>query len=250
MLPLTNEDKKARSLCGLPIPVGGVDVHPLKVKDVVLVGEDYYQYQLSLVTMFKKVIQIRSNLEDSDFAQINDFVLLFYIVTMHPSIKDEVQLAIEFFLSDGYKADINVDQLTIDIYNADDQLLAQFNEEQYLEFIEIIKHQNYLDKQDDDDIRPADDAARELMEQRKRAREMIAKAKGHKGEKLSLADYLSIASGKSLRNNTHFLDITIYSFYNYLERLMLIENYDVSLKQILAGADAKKIKIDHWAKKL
>ena len=36
------------------------------------------------------------------------------------------------------------------------------------------------------------------------------------------------------------LNVTVYSFYNYLERLMIIENYDdVTLRQILAGVDLK-----------
>lgn len=251
MFPLTDEDKKARTLCGLPIPIENVQIYPLTVKDVVLVGEQYYQYQLGLLTMLKKIVEIRSNLTDDDLEEIDDFALIFYITSTYPMFKDEIKSAMEFFLKGAYIVEINNVDYSICIYDSSDstQLVGKLKEQEYNEFIAIIRHQNYLDKKDDDE-RPADDAARELMEQRRRAREMVAKAKGQKGENLSLADYLSIASGKSLKNNHHFLETTIYSFYNYLERLMVIENYEVSLQQILAGADSKRIKLEHWAKKL
>lgn len=252
MSVLTKDDKKARTLCGLPIPVGGVDVHPLKVREVILTGEFLYHYYLTLVTMVKKVMEIQSNLTVEELAEIDEFALLFYLETKQYSFIQDIKYAMEFFLSPDRKIEFDIENFKILIYQdslEEKKLVGSFVKETYDEFIDVLKHQNHV-QQDEEDEKPADEATKELLEQRKKAREAVAKAKGEKGDKLSLADYISIINAKSLNVNTNFLEATIYSFYDYLERLMLIDNYEVTLKQILAGVDPKKVKLKHWATKL
>lgn len=253
MLPLTNEDKKARSLCGLPIPVAGIDIHPLKLVDVLTIGENLYHYYLTTIVMLKKMMEIQSNLTAEELVEIDEFALLLYLAQHHPSFIQEIKRAIEYFLKPNRQIIFDVEKAKIFVYEIEEGeriLVGYFDKNSYDEFIGVIKHQNHVGVDETEDERPADEATRILLEQRKKAREAVAKAKGEQGEKLSLADYISIINAKSLNVKADFLNVTVYSFYNYLERLMIIENYDVTLRQILAGVDPKKVKLKHWATKL
>ena len=252
MLPLTNEDKKARSLCGLSIPVNGVDIYPITIKDVLLVGEDLYQYYLAIVVMFKKILVNRTNLTNEEVMDVKDLDLILYVSANYDSLKKEIEEAITFFLSLNCFAEINLGEAKISIYSVDnkEKAIGEFDVSSYEDFISAIKHQNYLNKDEEEDEKPADEATRKLLEQRQQTRKMVAKAKGDEGELLSLADYISIVNGKTQKVDSNFLNVTVYSFYNYLERLMLIENYESAFRQILAGADPKKIKFKNWATKI
>lgn len=252
MLLLTKDDKKARNLCGLPIPIDEVNIYPLKVKEVILIGENLYHYYLTIVTMIKKVMEIQSNLTMEELEEIDEFALLFYLTEKNFPFIQDVKKAMEFFLRPNKEIVFDVKEEKILIYDTSSErkLIGFFVKETYDEFIDVLKHQNHVQQDDKEDERPADEATRELLEQRRKAREAVAKAKGDLGEKLSLADYISIINAKSLNINSDFLEATIYNFYDYLERLMLIDNYEVTLKQILAGVDPKKVKLKHWATKL
>lgn len=106
-----------------------------------------------------------------------------------------------------------------------------------------------LPKQEKEDFKPANEAARKLMEQIRKNR---AKAPKPKAE----FDLASIISGMAWKSaNTNILDIwqlTLYQLYDGFYRLDIIDNYDKTLSSVYHGMmDAKQIdfKKKNWYRK-
>lgn len=253
MLQLTNADKRIKSLCGLPIAMDNFQIFPLKIRDVVNIGESVYNYYLSLVTMIKKVLKSeRSFFNIEGLENLTDFQIIYTLSSIQPQFKVELEKAIEFFLNSNYSVSFYQPTMSF-LIKEEEEIIYLLNEKNYQDFIENIKLQNYLIQLEKEKDNPADEETKRLLEKRKKTREMIkeVKRKNHSNEPLTLADYISIIASKTnVITIPNILDMTVYAFYDFLERLALLDNYEVSLKQILAGADPKKVEIKHWLSKL
>ncbi len=61
-------------------------------------------------------------------------------------------------------------------------------------------------------------------------------------------DILSAISSKSYGiNELNVPDLTVYQVYRKFKRMEIIDQYDISIKSILAGA--KDVKLTHWSSK-
>lgn len=76
-------------------------------------------------------------------------------------------------------------------------------------------------------------------------KKIVSKYKKSKGpDLLSLVNAFSVISSNS--NLNQILDLTPYQFRNQLDQLIKTQNWDISIKSLIAGADPKKTKIVHW----
>ncbi|UGO46276.1 hypothetical protein PQE74_gp193 [Bacillus phage vB_BanS_Chewbecca] len=120
------------------------------------------------------------------------------------------------------------------------------------EIIEVVKLQNGLTKVKVEEENPVDEETRALMEQMKKNREKVNQMKQNgqdDGEGIDLADIISAVSSKSNTiNKFNIWDLTLYQLYDEYARLELIDNYDFSVKAIMAGAE--KVDLKHWSSKL
>lgn len=90
--------------------------------------------------------------------------------------------------------------------------------------------------------------------------EKIAKAKRELNErlgrspddnKIELIDLISVLASK--HNNLNIMniwDLNYFQFNNQFNRMQLVENYDLGIRQLLAGADKDKVKLEHYIKKI
>lgn len=127
------------------------------------------------------------------------------------------------------------------------------------DLIEVVKIQNYLQKpvvKKDKEINPADEETKKLMEDMERHRKKVEEKKRRQqyaekgeGDDIDISDIISAVSSKS--NSINKLNIwllTLYQLYDEYSRLELIENYDFSIRAMMAGAE--KIDLKHWSSKL
>ncbi|AGI11770.1 hypothetical protein X915_gp231 [Bacillus phage vB_BanS-Tsamsa] len=121
------------------------------------------------------------------------------------------------------------------------------------EIIQVVKLQNGLTKVKVEEENPVDEETRKLMAQMKENREKVNKLKqneqGDDGDGIDIADIISAVSSKSSSiNKFNIWDLTLYQMYDEYARLELIDNYDFSVKAIMAGAE--KVDLKHWSSKL
>ena len=122
----------------------------------------------------------------------------------------------------------------------------------YDQIIEVIKQQNCLVKNEEDDCNPADEKARELLEKRKKARQLLARAKNNDDDTpLTLADLVSIliANGNGV-TPFNVWDMNFYLFNNQFSRMKMLEEFNINIRSLLAGADPKNIDMQHWMSKI
>jgi hypothetical protein len=251
MLPLTDSDKRARCLCGMPLQLKEILIYPIKVKQVVEIGEQQYMYYLSLITNFKKLFETIVDEKDNkdkiqELRKAEDFDFLIIILSFNDDFKDLFCEAVSFFL-EGRKIEFNKEngEFIIEGYK------LVIKEKEYKELINIIKMQNYLLKKPEEEEKPSNKKARELLEKKAKVKAKLEKAKAKSGQMLNFVDYISVVNSKSLNMNIDkCLGMTVYAFFDYLERLALIDSYDTGIKQIMAGAKPNEVQLKHWLSKL
>ncbi|UUV46968.1 hypothetical protein [Bacillus phage vB_BanS-Thrax5] len=132
--------------------------------------------------------------------------------------------------------------------------LKVIHRDNFDEIIQVMKLQNGLTKLSKEDVEnPADEETRKLMEQMKENREKVRRMKSLEkpddDDSIDIADIISAVSSKSYTiNKLNIWDLTLYQMYDEYGRLELIDNYNVSVRAIMAGAE--KVDLKHWSSKL
>jgi hypothetical protein len=138
--------------------------------------------------------------------------------------------------------------------------LGDFTEQRFIssdnyeEIKNIIKVQNGISGDDvlDENITDIDERTKMLLEKQKEIRKKLAKAKAKKDgddefEPLTFADLISIMCANANGvNHENIWNMNIYMFQNQFQRMKLINDYDISIRSILAGANPEKIDMKHF----
>jgi hypothetical protein len=173
-------------------------------------------------------------------------------------ILDESVVAIDFVKQGIISFDENgneyVNQEVLDNLSEDE--IRLIHRENFDSLVGVVKLQNYLEKPSEvvKEENPADEETRKLMEHMKKMREKVeAKKKkqreGDDDENIDIADIISAVSSKSHSiNKINIWNLTLYQLYDEYARLELIDNYDFSIKAMMAGAE--KVDLKHWSSKL
>ncbi len=249
MFNLTNADKMARSLCGLPLFLNDLEIYPVIVKEIVEIGDSKYNYYLMVTTGIHDIMESTIDDQESikkELLKKSDFEICLVLCIIYPEFEKQLCEAIEFFIKKNVIFNKELEQF--EIYDGD-KILQIINKDNYEQLVQIIKFQNYLNKHEEPV--PANKRARELQEKKKKAQEQINRLKQKDHKPLTIADYISIVNSKN--NNIDIkkcLNMTIYCLYDYLERLALIDNYNVGIKQLLAGAKPNQVNLKHWLSQL
>lgn len=246
---LINEDDKARCLCGLPLFIDDVQITPITIKDIIELGENKYNAYLTMLIMPTKIF--RGLLKDTDtdiekeLSEIDDFDLLALFCSSYPALEKDILESFSFFI----KKKVEYDKTERHFKIVEDDIKIDRNF--YNKFVDLVKLQTYMFKEEDIDQKNLSKKAKEMIEQRKKSKEQIKKLKNKNVEPLKIEDYISIIISKSHEIDVQkCLNMTVYNFFNYIERQALIDNYDIGIKQIFAGTSPEKVNLKHWLSKL
>jgi hypothetical protein len=143
---------------------------------------------------------------------------------------------------------------------AEEDDLKIIHRDNFDDIVEAVRLQNYLTrpekKSKSKDENPADEETRKLMEHIKKMKEKVeekkkmkSQAEGKDDEDADIADIISAVSAKSNSiNKLNIWELTICQMYDEYSRLELIDNYDFSIRAMMAGAE--NVDLKHWSSKL
>lgn len=246
---ILKDDLELIMLSGKKIDVGIGYLYPLTIGDITEIG--YSKYNQYLNTIAFTLDDIRKVYDLKEDATIFTFIVFYCLTdedykntllkTLSLFFKEEVK----FYTSDdeyGYFYLGNIE---------DNRKINELNFE-YIQY--LIKRMNNITKEDYEEENPSDARAKEILEKRKKARDLVAKAKSKDsddGEPLTFADLVSIlASNGNGVTPFNVWDMNIYLFNNQFNRMKMLDDYDVNIRSLLAGADPKKIELKHWMSKI
>lgn len=277
-------DLKLSLLSGGNIQVENITIEPYKIGEIVnKYGQSRYMKNLQWVSLSvedfidsisdkeKKTFleEQKNTLKSFDFyAKLGGEEMLESLIEALSMIfrTDDVRMlsegviAIDFvklgILTIEDNGDFSVNEKMLDSLREDE--IKVIHRDNFDDIINVIKLQNYLEKPSSKvgkaaEDNPADEATRKLMEHMQKMREKVdAKKKvqqGNDGESIDISDIISAVSSKSNSiNKLNIWELTLYQLYDEYARLELIDNYDFSVRAMMAGAE--KIDLKHWSSKL
>lgn len=277
-------DLKLNVLSGNSLKIGTIEVKPFNIREVTEFGYSNYMRNLQWLTVtidefIKSVVDLekrmlleveKSKLKTFDFyTKLGGQEMLEGLMDSIAMIMktDDVRLiegnviAIDFVkngvLSEDEDGEIVVDQEKLE--EIDESEFKIIHRDNFDDFVEAVKIINYLKKPTkaiDKEDNPSNDETRKLMEQMKKNRERVNKIKKKSKENSSdddddfdLTDIISSVTVKSNSiNKFNVWDLTLAQLYDEYARLELIDNYDFSIKAMMAGAE--KIDLKHWSSRL
>ena len=97
---------------------------------------------------------------------------------------------------------------------------------------------------------PLKGKAAEIADKLRRNKEEVARLKAKKNEGQPSTEIYeliaSVCAHSTQYNLFNIWELSYYQFFDQFKRLQLDEEYEFSLKQILAGVDPKKLELLHW----
>lgn len=264
---------------GKSMAVDGIEIKPFTLKEIVDIGYTSYMKRIQWISLTiddflesveeqdKKSVLMsqKDKLKTLDFytklggqemveGLLDSLSILFR--TNDIRLLDDGVIALDFesmgiLIEDEFGEWIPNEEKLESIDESDLKLIHRDN---FDEIIEVIKLQNFIKKTDEiKEEQYADEATRKLMEQMKKNEERVKKIKKNhnndKEEGIDLFDIINAVSSKSYSiNELNIWQLTLYQLYQKYTRLEIIENYDFSVKAIMAGAE--KVDLKHWSSKL
>lgn len=229
-------------------------IHPFTIRDIKDIGGElvFNSYLSALTINQDRLLQgEEDNTKNNQETDIPDFHLAHYICNADEDFRNTYLKAMSFVLKES------VGICDLGFYIGETHEYRIINHENYDEFVHIVKLQNCIEKVDNksNQDNPANDKAKELLEKRKKLREKLNKIKNKdsdgEGEPLTLADLVSIlcANGNNI-NIFNVWDLSFYAFNDQFNRMKMLDDYQVNVRSILAGADPKEIELKHWMSKI
>ncbi|GAV11288.1 hypothetical protein [Paenibacillus sp. NAIST15-1] len=225
-----------KMLADLPIEIPNVGhFHVPRLKDIASLGEERYSQILSLLLLNKANIP---HLKDIEF---DNFSILFVNCLNSDELWSEVKIGLELL----FKEEVHIpsrDDESVFFYFGD-ILNKRYVTRDNFDYIQsLIIFSNNIKIETEDEYKPANSKAAELIKRLHAGKEYVNKKKK---QIVSLANKISGLAWKS--NNVNIFDVwnlNIYQFYDAINRLEQIDNYQFTLQGIYSGTvNGSKMKL-------
>lgn len=226
-----------------PENINGFKIFPIKLKNILEIGENEYQRYLGIICLSKK--NLLEGIEDEEIRSLSLYELIVINCLGDIKFKKMFLDGLKIFL----KEDFFVDDYGIYINKVNEKkeiIKFYMNDDTYKLIISTIKKQNFLQDDENHEYKPANSKAQEWLEKMKKAKEKIKKEKNE--ENLSLGDIVSIVACYS--NDINILnvwDLTVYQLYTVYLRLIMWDDYQTKQNLLPHVSDAKSLDLQHWA---
>lgn len=249
---MIDNDLKYRLIGGRPVFAEGYgNITPLTMDEVIDYGYTKYMECLNVVNLEKKDF---FNENDEGYQELMDIDILDILISLGgDELVEKLTESLSLFLRG--EAILDKENLLYIIKISEEEYL-QVDRTNYHSITEVLKWQNYInhftDKKEDK-FNPANEKAialKKRMEELKRKTDELKRKQNDDGEEgdTDLYDILSAISSKSNSiNEINIMNLTIYQVYTKFKRLEIIDQYNISIKSILAGA--QDINLKHWSVK-
>jgi hypothetical protein len=266
---------------GRSIKTGNLDIVPYTLEEVTDYGYTKYMNNIQFISL--TISDLLNSIKDEkkrEFLESQENLKTFdcYMLLGNGEIKEILldTIAMIFKTEDVRMIDnniaINFLKLGILKINDDGEVIVNedceldtseenlllVNRDNFDDIVRIVKLQNFLVRPDnvevevEDDLSHVDEATRKLIEQQRKLDEKVEKIKRQQltqeESDIDIADIINaVASKSNSLNELNIWHLTIYQLYRVYERLEKIDNYDFSVRAIMAGANPKEINLQHWS---
>lgn len=245
-------DNKLQLLLGRPISINDfLKVRQFKLGEIVDMGFETYLYKVSFllrgVDEFMKMLVDSPNYMDL-YMQKNQLTALYLHVMFceNDAYREMFIDSLSFVL--GVEPDsivIGVDGVQYILSDNDVKLITEID---FDKIVETVKISNGFTKADTDDgTDPYDEKTKRMLEKMKMNREKVEQIKAkERDDNRDISDLISavtVMSNSINKLNVH--EYTLYQIYDENSRLYTIENYRMSVKSSMFGADNE---ITDWGK--
>lgn len=261
-------DLEMKLLNGSILFCGNIPIHRLTLEQMTEFGYSKSQRLLNLLTLkdddakqcFKEDVEdstykliyytilneiTRINNRDFDMEDIDNFLCL----SLPSFLMLIFQSGVTFDVSHGFVIENN------NSVNVEDKYFY-LNESNFNNFRDLLRYRNCLSDIDEeiDGENPSNEMAKMLLEKRRKLRQKLKKSKQNSNDDesaLTIADLISIfAESRKLPLQDVYKNYDIYQFNNQFNRLKIMEDYQVNIQILLAGAKSEDVKLQHWLTKI
>ena len=222
----------------IPIPECRLTVHQPSIKEISVMGEREFFRGVQTICISKPM-------DRNDLANISNFQIFMKIV-MDKAEKSRKQNVLDtlFILFPKYKDTILPRSL---LFNIDNENII-IDENNFSSLQEVLRQISCLNGSKGDQFNPGNAAAAEIARKLERGRQRVAAQKQGAGNNASVfSQYLSILSVGLHMSLQDLSNLTVYQFYDLIDRYTLYINWDLDLRQRLAGGTPDS-KPDNWMK--
>ena len=222
----------------IPIPECRLTVHQPSIKEISVMGEREFFRGVQTICISKPM-------DRNDLANISNFQIFMKIV-MDKAEKDRKQNVLDtlFILFPKYKVTILPRSL---LFNIDNENII-IDENNFSSLQEVLRQISCLNGSKGDQFNLGNAAAAEIARKLERGRQRVAAQKQGAGNNASVfSQYLSILSVGLHMSLQDLSNLTVYQFYDLIDRYTLYINWDLDLRQRLAGGTPDS-KPDNWMK--
>lgn len=231
------------------IPETSINVYPIKLKEISQIGSDKFFFLLGLLCMNPTLVD-KEFLKDSNFEE-NEKILLYFITFAKQDIKFQLDFcqAISFFTKEKVSFNTEEAYFFVEQEGAKEEQIITVSVLEALQY--IVSRQNFLSVDKKEEFKPANDKAAEIIAKRKSGRAKVNELKTKNLEGPNFSDLVSslAAKGNGL-NIFNIWNLNYYAFNDQLKRMGMIEEYDVGIQSLMAGADSKKVKLKYWIRNI
>ena len=243
---------------GKPYKINKTSIYLPTLSQIYEKGLDvYFEYLYVLIMDFDK---IRGNDELNKETYYTDYELFILLLLSDQNFLNTALKALEYFTKDRFifteTAIGSIRRKTSDgeLHYASEQVDGELvlydvlTPDLWLKIREALSLAHWVPVPEERG--PLKGKAAEIADKLRRNKEEVArlKAKKNKGQPSTEIYELiaSVCAHSTQYNLFNIWELSYYQFFDQFKRLQLDEEYEFSLKQILAGVDPKKLKLLHW----
>jgi hypothetical protein len=235
-------------LSGNPIDIGDCKIYPLKLGEIVKIGESNYNKYLSALMINKSNV----NREDinpefwGEFLKMDDFEYLMVLIYQNKEIQDTIIESLSLFL----KEQVNFDT-TYGLFIQRENGILVITKDIFTKIKETVSEQNFIKKglNTEEEFNPHDDKARALIEKRNKFKKMLQEQNAQDG--LNLSDIISIVACHSPDYNFfNVWDLTVYTLYIIYIRMAMKDQYETQIYLLPHSGGNKSNELKHWMSKI
>ena len=223
-------------------------IYPLKIKDIIAIGEEKYSEYLGLLTIDRN--RISKELKEGNIKKDLNFSPLEYLL-INASLNNTFLVELQKAFSTFIREEVHFLPKQKEIVIGEDFVNKRtLNNENFEDFQNILRAQNKLTI-----IEPVPKKENPMEKKFRLRREQVAEAKRKEamknGEVVTISDSIStlicLNVGVTFENVG---ELTVYQFQEILARAQMKYKYDMDLRLIAAGANPDKIKPKKWFGKI
>ena len=228
----------------IPFISAGVTIHPLKLKEIALIGEDSFFTGCELLKFSKDILSIE---DKTNLSQYSNFQVLM-------SIQNDKSASMQNNVSSARRVldllfplyTVNISPIAI-IFTKDEEICGALTEQNFEEFKTILKQIFCLEKTSGEEYNAQGELAKKIADKFKKRKQQLAELKQKPNKVAIFSRYISILAVGEHKDINDLMNYTVYQLLDEFQRFELKMAYDMFIRARLAGAKDLKEPKD-WMK--